>query len=51
MKRVNKPRPAIRPHKTKEDFLRWLKKREGLKKQVAPVQSVTPEQPASPRPH
>lgn len=37
MKPVNKlkqPQPARRTHKTKDDFLRWLRKQKDLKKQA-----------------
>lgn len=29
------PQPVRATHKTKEDFLRWLRKQEGLKKQAS----------------
>jgi hypothetical protein len=38
MKQVNKPKKGTetnRTHKTKDDFLRWLRKQEALKKQAA----------------
>ena len=38
MKSVNKPKQGTdtrRTHKTKDDFLRWLRKKEALKKQAA----------------
>jgi hypothetical protein len=38
MKSVDKSKPGVdtrRTHKTKDDFLRWLRKQEALKKQAA----------------
>ena len=43
MKSVNKPKQGTdtrRTHKTKDDFLRWLRKKEALKKQAAKEQSA-----------
>ncbi|GJM40061.1 MAG: hypothetical protein DHS20C20_03430 [Ardenticatenaceae bacterium] len=52
MKPVNKPKQTTDPdytYKTKDDFLRWLRKREALKKQAAKEQLSPPKRPARPR--
>ena len=49
MKAGNKPKQANQTRKTKEDFLRWLRKQEALKKQEAKDQSAPLKRPARPR--
>lgn len=50
MKPVNKlkqPQPARRTHKTKDDFLQWLRKRDALKNQAAEEQKTKAARAAS----
>lgn len=49
MKPVNKPKQATQTRKTKEDFLRWLRKQEVLKKQAAKDQRNPLKRPAPSR--
>jgi hypothetical protein len=54
MKPVNKPKQAAATnptHKTKDDFLRWLRKKEALKKQAAKEPITLPKRPTPPRKH